>query len=272
MIIKCDAAQLEWRTKVFLSQDPIAMEEILENKDLHSDNQKTFGLPSRLIAKIFLFRLIFADAFGPNGNSGPAYAYSQDNDFKGTSTSTKYWENVIEKFFEKYDGIKQHSLDLIREATTTGRVTSPCGMFWPFSPVMKYNGEMDWPRTTILNYPIQGLSAKLMEGARWEIRKKLIGEWATKYPKKVLLINTVHDDVEVDVDTDPEIVYNICIDLINAFRSMPTVFEKRYGIKWNVPMDGETKFGWNLAEKGMIKFNPKTFEEDYKNAVSSRTD
>ena len=85
LLLKCDASQLEWRVKVFLAQDKVAMQEIEENLDLHTDNQKVFGLPSRLIAKIFIYRMIFADAFGPNGYDGPAYAYANDNEFSQTS-------------------------------------------------------------------------------------------------------------------------------------------------------------------------------------------
>ena len=55
MLLKADAQQLEWRTKVFLSQDPVALREIQNNEDLHSDNQKFFQLPNRTIAKNFLY-------------------------------------------------------------------------------------------------------------------------------------------------------------------------------------------------------------------------
>jgi len=56
MYVVVDAMQLEWRLAVEFSQDPVGIQEILDGGDLHSDNQQKFGLPSRLIAKIFLFR------------------------------------------------------------------------------------------------------------------------------------------------------------------------------------------------------------------------
>jgi hypothetical protein len=56
MIINCDAKALEWVGGAYLSQDKVAFEEIWNNVDQHSLNQKTFGLPSRLIAKTFVFR------------------------------------------------------------------------------------------------------------------------------------------------------------------------------------------------------------------------
>ena len=55
-LISCDAAGLEWRVVTELSNDPIALQEILNKEDTHSKNQTAFNLPSRLIAKIYLFR------------------------------------------------------------------------------------------------------------------------------------------------------------------------------------------------------------------------
>lgn len=47
---------LEWVVGTFLSKDKVAFEEIWNKVDQHSLNQKAFGLPSRLIAKKFVFR------------------------------------------------------------------------------------------------------------------------------------------------------------------------------------------------------------------------
>ena len=52
-ILNVDLANLEWRTIVELSGDKVALEEILGGLDFHTDNQKRFNLPSRLIAKVF---------------------------------------------------------------------------------------------------------------------------------------------------------------------------------------------------------------------------
>lgn len=57
MLVKVDAKALEWRVAVELSGDKVGLQEILDGVDNHADNQKRFGLPSRLIAKTYLFRL-----------------------------------------------------------------------------------------------------------------------------------------------------------------------------------------------------------------------
>lgn len=56
MLLQADASQLEWRVCLELSKDYVGINEILNNEDTHANNQQAFDLPSRLIAKIFLFR------------------------------------------------------------------------------------------------------------------------------------------------------------------------------------------------------------------------
>lgn len=268
MLLKADASQLEWRAKLFLSQDQVGIKEILEGEDLHSNNQKVFGLPSRLVAKVFIFRLIYADAFGERGYNSPAYAYAHDPSFAPTSSSVKYWEKVIDKFFTKYDGVRQHSVNLIREAIDTGRLTIPTGRFYPIEmKPNKYRGGMDWPRTEILNYPVQGFAADIMMQVRLLLRSRLR---KADYGNKVLLINTVHDDVELDVDNIPELCYNVSLLLESCFTDVYLMFRKNYGFKLNVPMSGEVKYGWTLLESQLTKFNKQTFEKDFEQVCSSK--
>ncbi|SRR5258706_128667 len=268
MLLKVDATQLEWRVKVWMAQDKVAMQEIKDGVKFHEDNQKRFNLPTKTIAKNFLYQMIFSDAFGEQGIKGPAYSYAHKADFQEASTSIKYWENVIERFFDKYQGIYSHSIELIRTATSTGRITNPSGRFYKFSPIRTWNEQVDWPRTKILNYPIQGFSADLISIARLLLRERLSKNFS--YGSKALLINTVHDDAEMDVDNDPELVYNICILMEECFRDINSEFRKKFGVEINVPMGGEVKFGWTLFEADMVKFNAVTFEEDWRkiNAMS----
>ncbi len=266
MLLKVDASALEWRTKVFLAQDRTAIKEINEGLDLHADNQRTLGLPTRTIAKIFLYRAIFADAFGERGFAGPAFAYANDSDFMGTSTSAKFWETVIERLFTKYEGVYTHSVGLIRTAIETGKIVSPTGRFYDYSPIPNRKGTKDWPRTQILNHIVQGLAADFVMLARLMAGKRIP---ALGYGKNVLLINTVHDDLELDVVNDPEICYNVSCELEKCFQDIPIVFEKHYGVNVNVPLAGEVKFGMTLFEDDMVRFNKTTFEKDWTKLCNS---
>ena len=69
-----------------MSQDKTAHKEIWAEVDQHTDNQLRLNLPSRLIAKTFVFRLIYG---------GSAYSYANDPDFASVSKSEKYWQDTI---------------------------------------------------------------------------------------------------------------------------------------------------------------------------------
>lgn len=270
MLLKVDAAQLEFRVKVFLAQDEAGMEEIplMDKglKDVHTENQIRFVLPNRTIAKNWLYQAIFCDAFGPQGLDAAAGGFAAKADFQHVFTGTRKqataeWKKVLEAFFDKYKEIYAHGPELIREATNTGRIVVPSGRFFPFAPEPTWGGGLDWPRTKILNYPVQGFSADLVQVARLEI----VDKWPNvQRLGDALLINTVHDDTEADVDNDPILVYNACIVLEDAFRNIPANFKRRYGSEINVPMSGEVKYGINLSEPCMFKFNRESFFDDYR--------
>lgn len=59
LIINADGKAVEWVVGSWLANDPVALKEIIDGLDMHTDNQARFGLPSRLIAKKFIFRLKF---------------------------------------------------------------------------------------------------------------------------------------------------------------------------------------------------------------------
>jgi len=62
MLINIDVKALEWCCYLFLSQDKVGIDEwqgVIDDPtkyDIHKANQAAFNLPSRLIAKVFLFR------------------------------------------------------------------------------------------------------------------------------------------------------------------------------------------------------------------------
>ena len=134
------------------------MQEILNKEDTHSKNQAAFNLPSRLIAKIYLFRTIF--------NRGNGYAFTVDPDFMSVSTSVKYWDDVGKKFFAKYKGIdKLYDKNLATIAQGLPLV-GPLGREWLIPWTTNYKGETALPVTKAVNYPVQGTGHDIMSIAR----------------------------------------------------------------------------------------------------------
>ncbi len=155
MLLQADAKQLEWVGATYLSQDKTALDEIWASVDQHADNQERFGLPSRLIAKTFVFRLIYG---------GSSYSYANDPNFKDIGNET-FWQNVIDEFYKKYSGLKQWHDKIMEDAKRDRKLVMPTGRVYAYEPDIRF-GRAEWPRTKILNYPVQGLGADLMAIAR----------------------------------------------------------------------------------------------------------
>jgi len=239
MLLQADAKALEWVCASYLSQDKVAYDEIWNNVDQHTDNQTRFGLPSRLIAKTFVFRLIYG---------GSAYSYANDTNFTDVSNSESFWQNVIDEFYNKYTGLGQWHKDIVAKAMRDRKLTMPTGRVYNYEPEVKY-GKVKWPRTKILNYPVQGLGADLMAIARVSLANRLKGM------KDVKLINTVHDSIIVDFND--KVCDNISIVRLvdKCFTDIPTNFKKLFGVEFNLPMRVECQVGPNWGNMEIIDVN-----------------
>jgi DNA polymerase I-like protein with 3'-5' exonuclease and polymerase domains len=236
MLINVDAKHLDWTAAVYLSQDKVGIKEITDGFDLHTDNQKSFGLPSRLIAKVFLFRIIFG---------GSAYSFSLDNDFAEVGFNEKQWQEVIDKFYRKYQGIRKWHEELVQRAMQTGHLEIPTGRQWDFVKGYTKRGEDKWPVTTIKNYPVQGLEADLMMIVRVSLLKRI------QHEPRILLINSVHDSVLLDVPKD---LMDFCIQTIKGvFEDVPDNFKRLFGVDFNLPFRGEILVGMDWLNMEEVK-------------------
>jgi len=231
MLINVDAKQLEWVAAAYLSKDKIAYNEIKDpDFDTHEDNRKRLKLPTRLIAKTFLFRLIYG---------GSSYAYAHDPEFTHVSTSDKYWQKIIDEFYSKYTGLHRWHGSLMREVVRTGKVVVPTGREYAYA---KIRGE--WPRTTILNYPVQGLGADLMAIARVSLYNRL-------KPKKLSskLVCTVHDSIVID---SPKGEIDDVVTTVNGvWKDIPRNFYRLFGVEFDLPLRCEILVGsdWGNLEE-----------------------
>jgi hypothetical protein len=235
MLFQADASQLEWRCALELSQDWVGINEILEGQDTHANNQTAFDLPSRLIAKIFLFRTIFR---------GSGWAFANDPDFMHVSSSSEFWDGMNEKFYQKYytlDATHKKWADLVMAGKP---IEGPLGRSWVFSRLDK-QGNIKIPWTFLSNYPVQGTGADVMTIARIMAKKRITNagipcKWRS----------TVHDSIVLD--TTLPFLTSLRDIFDGVFADIPKTIEKLYGYKWIVPMACESKYGPNMKE--MKKF------------------
>jgi DNA polymerase-1 len=235
MLIQIDASQIEWRTILFLSQDQVGIQEVLDKQDTHSLNQKEFDLPSRLIAKIYLFRTIFR---------GSGWSFAHDPAFMHVSSDPKFWDRVGEKFYQKYHGIDAQHQRWAEIVTRGEPIVGPLGREWLISNRDK-NGQFFIPWTTLTNYPTQGTAADVMAIARVSLMRRLkLTDWP------VLLVSTIHDSIVMDVPD--EYIERVANLMYQVFDDIPKNIKRLFGVDWNVPMAGECKIGPDM--KNMAKF------------------
>lgn len=236
MIINADGKSIEWYAGTYLSGCPIAREELINDYDIHSANQVAFGLPSRLVAKKFLFRLIYG---------GTAYSYANDVDFTDTSSSERYWQTVIQRFHDKYTGWSAWWTGLIQEATTTGKIVNPAtGRTYEYTKTRWGS----WPETTIKNYIVQGFAADLMSIARVSFAKRF-----HDLNINGILVNTVHDSIVADIDPSE---MERTVELFHkVFDDLPKNFERLFKKEFNLPLKCEVSIGANMKDLTEVKYN-----------------
>lgn len=232
MYLQCDASQLEWRTALELSDEWVGIREIVNGEDTHNLNQQTLELPSRLIAKIFLFRTIFR---------GSGYAFSIDPDFMHVSTSAAFWDEMNSRFYQKYtslDATHHRWKDLVMAGQP---IVSPLGREWTVAMKRNFRGELVIPWTTLTNYPVQGTGADIMMLARLSAKKRIDDagidcKW----------VSTVHDSIVLDT---PERNLEVLRDLFDGvFADLPKNIKALFGYQWNTPMACESKYGPNMKD------------------------
>lgn len=224
-LIECDAKQLEWVCACILSKDEIGLQEIKEGIDLHLINANTLHLPNRLIAKKFLFRLIYG---------GGAFSYAKDPDFSWISNKENYWQDVIDNFYNKYKGLYKWHKNIKNDVyKNKGKWVSPLGRSYQYEKT-KY-GTLS--ATQILNYPVQGFAADVMALFRVILNNEL------QNYRDVNILSTVHDSVLLE---SPSFLCNEIAKIAhNSMVAVENEMSKRFAFELPVEFKVEVKSGPN---------------------------
>ena len=223
-ILEADFAQLEFRVAAYLSQDEIAIKEVIEGFDVHSYTAKVItdaGQPTtRQVAKMHTF----APLYGATG-------------YGRTPAEAKYYEH----FLQKYKGIARWHKVLANEAITKGAITTPSGRQFAFPDCTRRKDGSVSHFTQIKNYPVQSFAtADIVPLVLVEVTRKLT-------QLKSIVVNSVHDSFIIDVHpTEVKDVTNI-IKIIEG--NLVSLMRTRWGIKFNVPLKLDMKIGNSWLEQ-----------------------
>jgi DNA polymerase I-like protein with 3'-5' exonuclease and polymerase domains len=174
-----------------------------------------------------------------------AYGFSKDPDFTDVSTNEKFWQKVIDAFYEKYYGLGNWHTSIIQEAMKNGQLVMPTGRIYTFEMERNYKGELKAPETIIKNYPVQGLGADLMSIARVSFYKR----WKNTNIKGVIC-NTVHDSIVCDIEKEE--ISRVATIFLEVFKDLPSNFKRIFGVEFNLPLKCEISIGNNMGELSEI--------------------
>ena len=240
MILVADLSQLEWRIAAWLSQDPVAMAEIINGVDCHADNAiRFFGdIKYRQDAKIMTFRLLYG---------GSAYAFYMDP--KMPNFSKARWNEIVKQYENKYHVLIAWQRRNIQEvAQNKGYMYSPLGRVYkiPQEEHRKYPGTWVYKETCIKNYMVQGTAtADVMPLAQNELRDRM-----ALRPHDFVssnLMGQVHDSVIFD--TMPRETKKLAFTCIQVFEDLPVIISDMWGVDFNLPMTGEVTVGPNYGDQ-----------------------
>ena len=237
MLIDADLSQIEWRGAAFLSRDEVMCRELNEGRDAHSANcVELMELPltkeNRQDTKIFNFRMIFADP------SIAPYAYYRDPRMPDFPLAK--WEQIVQNFLTKYAGLAEWHNQLYRTVCETGKLIGPLGQTWQFNKHQKRDGSLEYNKSQIFNYPVQGTAGAIIKLAAVIIQKKL-----KDIAHECHLVMLVHDSLVFDAKAKHvDRISKTCLD---TFREIPTLVNKFFNYHINVPIMGEVKYGPNWA-------------------------
>lgn len=122
----------------------------------------------------------------------------------------------------------------------------PTGRQYAFSPVKDRNGEFKWPRTQILNYPVQGLGHDLVTIARVSLWKRIRADEHLR--NIVSFVSTVHDSIVLDLPESMDALERIVVHVRNVFNDVPSNFHRLFGVEFNLPLTAKISYGKDLLD------------------------
>ena len=239
LLLEADYSGLEFRTCVELSRDSQGLADILEGKDIHAQSasiilQKPANEITKEERQVSGKPNTFLPLFGGTG--------------AGMEPHVKAY---FGKFYEIYRGIEAWHNSLMTGTLKNGIVQTPSGRqyFWP--NVVRTRGNRVSHSTQILNYPVQGFSADMVQLAC--IRALRFFRQANLRSKLIL---TVHDSIVVD--THPDEVEQVKSILVEAMTRIDEEMVTRFGYKCVVPFDIEISAGKNWLDQEELSLTNAT--------------
>ncbi len=226
-ILAVDYSQIELRIMAHLSGDEALIDAFRHGKDIHSATAaEVMGIDisdvtseMRRRAKAINFGLIYGmSAFGLAKQLGIPRGEAQQ---------------YMERYFERYPGVKQYMEITRLQAAEQGYVETIFGRRLHLPEIKSSNGmRRKAAERAAINAPMQGTAADIIKRAMI-----FVDSWIQQQPEgRVSLIMQVHDELVLEVDTEhlSEVEAMVCRLMESAaMLEVPLIAESGSGINWD---------------------------------------
>lgn len=263
-IVNFDYKQLEVVALAVLSQDKTLMSDLRSGEDQHKKYAiKVFGRSNDQL-RTYIKRMTFMLQYGATA-AGMARSLGLSKAVTG---------KFIDEYFTRYPQVKlwqEKQLSEVQTNSIPDPELSDASAFPLSSSIIqsvtgrlyKYNQEVsnvkDWKTgltsakgtykpTQIKNYPVQGIATGDLVPLMCGLVNKFI---LTNEINGVLLVNTVHDSIMLDVDLatlGAEEFRSHMRSIKVVLESAPQAMKDFYGVDWNLPTPVDSEYGISWGE------------------------
>lgn len=227
VFLSADYSQVELRVLAHISGDPGLIRAFNRGEDIHNQTaSEVFNVEPdevnrehRRMAKVI--------------NFGIAYGMSPYGLARDLGVSREEAEDYIEKYFQRFQGVKEYMEKTIEQARSKGYVTTLMGRRRYIDQIRSRNFHLrSFAERAAINTPIQGSAADIMKKAMLDVFAAL----QTDYPAAKILLQ-VHDELVLEVPEE------------DLHKVAKTVKEKMEGaVKLKVPLIVDLKWGYNWRD------------------------
>ncbi|SEF90173.1 DNA polymerase I [Caloramator fervidus] len=225
LILTADYSQIELRILAHLSKDENLIDAFLKGQDIHARTaSEIFKVPIEEVTPLQRSR-------AKTVNFGIVYGLSDYGLAKDLKISKKEAKEYIDKYFERYKGVKEYLEKTIQFAKEKGYVKTILNRIRYIPEIRSSNRTLKMLGERLaMNTPVQGSAADVIKVAMIKVYNKL-----KEQNLKSKIILQVHDELVLEVYKDElEIVKMIVkTEMENAIKLLvPLVVDINYGENW----------------------------------------
>ncbi|KUK10639.1 MAG: DNA polymerase [Clostridia bacterium 41_269] len=224
-ILAADYSQIELRVMAHLSEDENLRKAFLKGEDIHA----------RTASEVFGVKIEDVDRnmrrMAKAVNFGIIYGISDFGLARDLGISRQEAKRYIEKYFQRYPGVKAYMEKIVEEAREKGYVTTILNRRRYIPELFSTNRNVrGFGERTAINTPIQGSAADIIKLAMLRVDKEIENS-----SLKVEMVLQVHDELifEVAEEDLQDAAVMIKREMEGAYNlRVPLVVDLKYGKNW----------------------------------------